>query len=1817
MKIRNKIFKINIIALFVIFLPFTFFKVTAQNILNYRETKFNKLSKSNSLPDNFVYSIIQDKQGFIWMATGNGLVRFDGIKTKIYQTIPGDSTSLHSNILRIGIINLDSVFYISTSNGVAKFYPQKEQFSKLEFSNSSNINKRYHQDIISIILDSKKRLWIFTQSEGFVVDIKTQKLIAIINLKDYGFPQGISGNYFEDKDGYMWFAGASYGFFRIGLTGSNVSVKIYNQNFKKNLTIPVNAWQFHENKAGDIYFSNNGLFILPYKKKKTDEFQYIDVFEGRSPKDNTDFSINSIQDDKENKIWICTANYGIKKYDPVLQKVENLNYKVTNEKGVTSNLAIFWLDNEQNIWLFFENHVISKYDYITHSFIEFQHDPSNLNSQNISYYFDYSASTQILFQDRFGVYWSTTVASKANFFDLKKCKFSLLKNIPGNKKSLSENNSWGIYQDSKDFLFIGVQGSMNILDMKTGDIRFLTNKDNQNFGKFGFLTSFFEYSENELWIGSIPPTCVNIDKERKNIQFKNLFRPNINDSSSFSSWWPICFFRDSRNEIYIGTGDGLEKYIEPDAKHPTGRFIHFRADANKQNTIVGNTVWNIAEDNKNRLWISTSSGLSIFNAQGDRFTNFVHNPKDTNSISSNMVKMCLQDSKGRYWITTEGGGLNQYLEKENKFVHFNKSTGFLSDDVFAVYDDNSGNLWMSTKEGIIKFNPETKQSHLFSPEDGLQGEQFSAGSFFRNKDGRIYFGGSGGVNHFYPDSIKLLENTPNIVFVSFKVFDKEIVANKSYNGKVFLTKELSYCDEVVISYQENVFSIEFAALDYSSPRSLKYKYKMDGVHKQWYEVDADNRRLSFTNLPSGEYILKVKSTNSDGVWCENEKSIKIIITPPFWQTWWFRILILIILVVSAFLYFRYKTNEIRKRNEELERKVTERTHEVMQQKEELQQQAEELEAINEELIAQSDALRLSNVELEASKYETEKAFSNSNLISKFGQIITSTFDIESINEMVYSYIKSLMPTDAFGIGIFNPIENQLEYIGFIENDNKIDSFVKKLESTNSLSAWCYNNQKIVFINNLQTEYINFVPELPNASTQKTPQSIIHIPLSTQERKLGILAVNSFNPNAYTEQDLINIQSLASYISIAIDNANAYKSINEKSDELAKTNEKLKELDQFKEGMTGMIVHDLKNPLNAVIGISSMFQEDDMWLMVNSAGNQMLNLVLNILDVQKFENTEVKLNLVECPALNIVKEGCKQVSLLIKQKNLSLNIQVDPSIIIKADQEIIVRVFVNMLTNAIKYTPNGGNISIKSVDIFNNQEDVFSSENIDQKIKDNFSLNLPFCLFSVTDTGQGIPKDKQHLVFEKFGQIEAKKSGGVRSTGLGMTFCKMVIEAHGGTIWLTSEVGVGTSFWFTLPFIASNEMIEAENPVSKNFEINLVPQDVKENYPYKIYQCVSKKAKEIKHEEIFNLFENNSSVLKIMAVDDDLYSINVYREYLCDLKDDFFYIQTIDLVNTLRIATELMPDIILMDWEMPEISGIELIKHLKHLKKTEHIPIVMTTSRSGNQDIKEAFDTGVIDYIKKPIDKTEMINRMNWIIDYSKFRKPLINKDQVIEHELIIDETTEDALASKLSILYAEDNELRSFVTAFLKDNYIIIEAENGKEGLAKALEFIPDLIISDIDMPEMNGIEFCSQLRSNPLISHIPFILLTAQQSEDFKIESFNEGADDYLNKPFNFQLLVSRINNLIKIRKDLRKQFMSEAFTDYSLFCKSDKDKEFLGKLQEAIENNLSDSAFDVDKCAGIVGLSRATLYRKLQSSTGITFNVYLKIIRLKKAAT
>jgi len=1707
---------------------------------NYQNLSFGKFTSENGLGSNFVNGIVQDDVGYLWIATENGLSRFDGYSFMNYMHDKADSNSLNAN-------NIAGLSKLKNGNILIHYYNRLDEFDL----NSLKVKclLKSNQRIFTYLLNSKNQLWI-----------------TIFPNKFYLIP------YDSLRNSKKQFSIEKYFVFETG---------------KFNLK----GLQLFEDLDGNLWFGNQGLHKYDVKHKILKVYPFIQPeieIVGKVSKKLNHKVVNKIVQNDPNYLWLATG-FGLVKFDiqsETFTHYPTVEFDKNNTGG--NNINDMFFDEFKNIWLASNLNGIFIFNPGSEKYIanlkNNQNDENTLSTNGTKFFF-YSKQ----FPD--GILWVGTT-SGINYCDFYQKQFKRLKNTIDQKLGLIDPHVRSMFIDQNKNLWIGTwnQGMS------------VTNKDRVLFEHFQYNSK----SLNSIGNGTVSKIWQDGDKNIISLTWQgsiNTINPvtkKINrlqgyqNNKNFNAWVLTDALYDKDSSLWISSiGSGLFQL-----KKNSDLFLSYGLENSNKKFPTSEIfcLFQSKQTNESVLWIGTKIGLIKFNYKTEKYQ--LINP--SNDLVS--IFCIFEDNSGLIWCGTETDGLYSYNPKTEKFNHFTTKDGISNNYICGIVDDKKGNLWISTGKGISMLNPKTGKIRNYYKEDGLLSNEFTWGSYFQSSDGELFFGGQKGLISFYPDSIKDNPFIPNVFFTDFRIKNKSVGINEVVNEQIVLSQSINNLKFIKLNYKNNDFSLEFSSSHYSNPNQNTFAYMLEGYDEQWKHTDANYRRISYTNLKDKEYIFKVKAANNDVKWNEVPKELKIIILPAWWQTLWFKILILVCIIVLGTAYYKYKTFAIKEQNRILEKKVSERTSEVMQQKEEIQQQAEELEETNEELIAQSDALRLSNEALNLKNYEIEKSFKISQVLSEFGQQVTSTFDLESINEIVYGYLVSIMPVDAFGIGLYSDKKNEIEYIGFIEKGNRIERFSKSIDSENSLTAWCFKNQKTLFISDLRKEFQNYINEMPDISTSSTPLSLIHLPLTTYTRRIGILALNSYAANDYTQKDLIHLNSFASYITIALDNAEAYKTVSAQK-------EKLLELDKFKEGMTGMIVHDLKNPLNAIIGISSLNSEDEMMMMINSAGNQMLNLVLNILDVQKFENTEVKLNLSESSALHMAEDASKQISMLIKQKNHDFSIRIDPKIIVNSDHEIVVRVFVNILTNAIKYTPSFGKITIKSEGIFNGLDDIISSLNFESLVGKDMSSKTPFCLFSVTDTGQGIPKDKQYLVFEKFGQIEAKKSGGVRSTGLGMTFCKMVIEAHGGEIWLTSEVGKGTIFWFTLPFIGYDESKNISNNEAIDNEGKDSISETKElQAQYIIYECFENKSREIEHSS----FNWDNSVVKILAVDDDLYSLRISKDFLCEAKFNFYFIQVIDIKNSFEISKQLNPDIILMDWEMPEISGIEIIKQLKSDTLTQIIPVIMITSRSGISDIQTAFDAGAIDFVHKPIDKVEIINRTKFIVEYAKTKKSL-NESNIMSGNA----NNQIDQSNKFSILYAEDSvELRSYISACLREYYLVIEAENGKEGLDLTLKHRPDLIISDYNMPEMDGIEFCKQLRENFEISHIPFIMLTAQQSEEAKIEGFKYGADDYINKPFSQNLLFARIDNLIKIRKDLYKQYYTATFTDHNILTKNEKDLEFLEKLSKIMEEKFKDSEFNSDKCADLMAVSRSTLYSKLQSLTGQSFNAFLRTIRLKKAA-
>jgi signal transduction histidine kinase len=348
----------------------------------------------------------------------------------------------------------------------------------------------------------------------------------------------------------------------------------------------------------------------------------------------------------------------------------------------------------------------------------------------------------------------------------------------------------------------------------------------------------------------------------------------------------LDIYVESEKTIWVATfGGGLNKLTFADNSSGNPEITAFRHNSKDPYSISDDRVYTILKDKKNNFWIATyGGGLNKFDNRSGRFE-VLFNTSDKQKLSDKILSLH-ESFDSLIWIGTSGRGLFQFNSGTEEIINYSVSHGLTSTVIYGILEDNKHNLWLSTDDGIFLFDRIGKRFTQFGIEDGVQSLEFSGGAYFKDTDGMMYFGGINGFNYFHPDSITINQYLPAIVITNIKVMDV------SLKGKH---------DELILPYDQNFISIEFSALDYSVPKRNKYSYILEGFQKSWIISDGSSRTATYTNLPSGEFTFMVKGTNADGVWNENAASIKIIINPPFWQTWWFITLVLI--SVIFFIYY--------------------------------------------------------------------------------------------------------------------------------------------------------------------------------------------------------------------------------------------------------------------------------------------------------------------------------------------------------------------------------------------------------------------------------------------------------------------------------------------------------------------------------------------------------------------------------------------------------------------------------------------------------------------------------------------------------------------------------------------------------------------------------------------------------------------------------------------------------------------------------------------------------------------------------------------------
>jgi len=339
-----------------------------------------------------------------------------------------------------------------------------------------------------------------------------------------------------------------------------------------------------------------------------------------------------------------------------------------------------------------------------------------------------------------------------------------------------------------------------------------------------------------------------------------------------------------------------------------------------------NNVLLIYEDRSGVLWIGTfGGGLNEFSRETEKFTHYQNDPNDPNSLSNNSIASICEDQSGVLWIGTFGGGLDKFNREKKTFTHYRyrEKNGLPDDMVYGILEDNAaspdggGCLWLSTNNGLSRFNPRTETFKNYDVRDGLQSNEFNGGACHKNGSGEMFFGGVNGFNAFYPQGIEDNPYIPPVVLTSLTQDGEDVELGKAVESVT----------EVTFNWPNNFFEFEFAALGYTQPEKNQYAYMLERFDKDWIYIGT-RRFARYANLPGGTYVLRVKGSNNDGVWNQEGISVTITIVPPFWETWWFRGIVALVLVGGMIGGHRLRVRSVEARNRELETQVEERTYEI-------------------------------------------------------------------------------------------------------------------------------------------------------------------------------------------------------------------------------------------------------------------------------------------------------------------------------------------------------------------------------------------------------------------------------------------------------------------------------------------------------------------------------------------------------------------------------------------------------------------------------------------------------------------------------------------------------------------------------------------------------------------------------------------------------------------------------------------------------------------------------------------------------------------------
>ncbi len=752
--------------------------------------------------------------------------------------------------------------WIGTSQGLSRF----DGYSFVNYLPDPNDSNSLNGNLVRVIKEGRNgNLLVGTENGGLNI-FDRQKLRFMHPLQNY--PEfrlkEVSVNAIQtDESGNIWI-GTDFNIFKIDTSGNVIDLKLkikdsdlyFTGNYVRNL-------QF--DNLGKLWIgTNDGVFIYNPVNNEMAEFKL--------PYDESqNKEIWEIYLDDEGLIWIGTYSSGVFLVYPETKKAEPVSLTPKSRRSETVRsiskglYGEYWIGTRGGLYTWSKSRGVTGF---------YQHDERKQRSLS-------NNSILCIFHDNKGETWIGTRGG-LNLLAKSKQVFHNFTSLPGDNHHLNSSIVYAFWIDKNRNIWIGTEdGGINIYDPETGIYRYLMNDEkNKNSISQNCIKAFQEDGQGNLWIGTFLGGIDVIDlKTGKISHFKH--NSEIPGTLSDNRVWDFC--RDKNGEMWIATSKGVDLYDKE-----TNLFNHF-------SQIFGAEQVNwIQSDTEGNLWFGSTNEVIVFNPEDNSIKRF-----------SEHSRSMLQDSENRIWIATLDKGIAIYNAGKGALKYFGESEGLANKQALCIEEDNEKNLWISTTNGLSKFDTRKEIFQNFTSKDGLSNNQFCYGASFKSSTGELFFGSVSGFNMFNPDEIVNMDYDVPIVFTDLKIFNKSVPVSNDKNS--VLQKSISETDHLVLNFTDNVFTLEFAALNYVNSDKNKYTYILEGFNREWTEPGV-TRSATYTNLNPGDYLLRIKRVIQGTENNSNELQLKITILPPYWKTKWFLSVMLIAIILLIYILVQFILN---------------------------------------------------------------------------------------------------------------------------------------------------------------------------------------------------------------------------------------------------------------------------------------------------------------------------------------------------------------------------------------------------------------------------------------------------------------------------------------------------------------------------------------------------------------------------------------------------------------------------------------------------------------------------------------------------------------------------------------------------------------------------------------------------------------------------------------------------------------------------------------------------------------------------------------------